>query len=75
MIAFRLAMSEIRRVTAGVLPKLAVLALILVPVLYSATYLYASWSRNCVEPLSNSPSPLPSCPAPSSSFAMPSASC
>lgn len=46
MIAFRLAMSEIRRVTAGVLPKLAVLALILVPVLYSATYLYANWDPN-----------------------------
>ena len=43
MIAFRLAANELRRLTTGILPKLATLALVLVPVLYSATYLYANW--------------------------------
>lgn len=43
MIALRLALNELRRVTTGRLPKLAVAAMLLVPVLYSATYLYANW--------------------------------
>ncbi|HVK24519.1 MAG TPA: YhgE/Pip domain-containing protein [Actinokineospora sp.] len=38
----RLALTELRRVTAGRLPKLAVLALVLVPLLYGSLYLYAN---------------------------------
>ena len=42
MTAVRLALSELRRLTAGRLPKLAVVALLLVPVLYGGLYLYAN---------------------------------
>ncbi|WP_033442918.1 YhgE/Pip domain-containing protein [Saccharothrix sp. NRRL B-16314] len=42
MTAVRMAFNELRRVTAGRLPKLAVLALTLVPLLYAALYLYAN---------------------------------
>ncbi|MBP2324493.1 putative membrane protein [Kibdelosporangium banguiense] len=42
MSAFRLASNEIRRITAGRLPKLAVLALVLVPLLYGSLYLFAN---------------------------------
>jgi putative membrane protein len=38
----RLALTELRRLTTGRLPKLAVLALILVPLLYGSLYLYAN---------------------------------
>ena len=43
MIALRLALNELRRITAGKPPNLAVFAMVLVPVLHSATYLYANW--------------------------------
>ncbi|GDY31090.1 YhgE/Pip domain-containing protein [Gandjariella thermophila] len=43
MTAFRLAAGELRRITAGRLPKLAVLALVLVPLLYGSLYVYANW--------------------------------
>jgi putative membrane protein len=39
----RLARSELRRMTGGLLPKLTILALALVPLLYGAVYLYANW--------------------------------
>ena len=42
MTAFRLAGNEIRRITAGKLPRLAVLALVLVPLLYGSLYLFAN---------------------------------
>ncbi|HEV7908980.1 MAG TPA: YhgE/Pip domain-containing protein [Pseudonocardiaceae bacterium] len=42
MTALRMATSELRRITAGKLPKLAVLALALVPLLYASLYLYAN---------------------------------
>ncbi|WP_329483271.1 YhgE/Pip domain-containing protein [Kribbella sp. NBC_01484] len=42
MTAIRMALSELRRLTAGRLPKLAVVALLLVPVLYGGLYLYAN---------------------------------
>lgn len=42
MITLRLAGNELRRITAGRLPKLAVLALLLVPLLYGSLYLYAN---------------------------------
>jgi putative membrane protein len=41
--AVRLALTELRRITAGRLPKLAVFALVLVPLLYGSLYLYANW--------------------------------
>jgi len=40
--ALRMALSELRRLTAGRLPKLAVVAMLLVPVLYGGLYLYAN---------------------------------
>ena len=43
MSPIRLAATELRRITAGKLPKLAVVALVLVPLLYGAMYLYANW--------------------------------
>ncbi|MCC9178609.1 YhgE/Pip family protein [Arthrobacter sp. zg-Y750] len=43
MTVFRLALSELKRMTGGILPKLAILALSLVPLLYGAIYLYANW--------------------------------
>ncbi len=42
MTALRMAFNELRRITSGKLPKLAVLALTLVPLLYAALYLYAN---------------------------------
>ncbi|WP_127480867.1 YhgE/Pip domain-containing protein [Nocardioides pantholopis] len=42
MIAIRLASTELRRLSAGKLPKLAILALILIPSLYSGLYLFAN---------------------------------
>ena len=42
MTAVRMALSELRRLTAGRLPKLAVVALLCVPMLYGGLYLYAN---------------------------------
>ncbi|MBC3194118.1 YhgE/Pip domain-containing protein [Pseudonocardia sp. C8] len=42
MSALRMAISELRRITAGRLPVLAVLALLLIPMLYAGFYLYAN---------------------------------
>ncbi|TCO53040.1 YhgE/Pip domain-containing protein [Actinocrispum wychmicini] len=42
MTAFRLARNELRRITAGRLPRLAVIALVLVPLLYGSLYLFAN---------------------------------
>jgi putative membrane protein len=41
--SFRLAANELRRLTAGTLPKLAMAALVLVPLLYASFYLYANY--------------------------------
>ena len=43
MTALRLARSELQRMTSGLLPRLAIIALALVPLLYGALYLYANW--------------------------------
>ncbi|AOT03440.1 YhgE/Pip family protein [Arthrobacter sp. U41] len=43
MTVLRLARSELKRMTGGVLPKLTILALAMVPLLYGAVYLYANW--------------------------------
>jgi putative membrane protein len=40
--AIRMALNELRRVSSGTLPKLALLALALVPLLYASLYLYAN---------------------------------
>jgi putative membrane protein len=40
--AIRMALGELRRLTAGRLPKLAALALLLIPTLYGGLYLYAN---------------------------------
>jgi putative membrane protein len=42
MSAFRIALNELRRLSTGTLPKLALLALVLVPLLYASFYLYAN---------------------------------
>lgn len=42
MNSLRIAMSELRRITAGRMPKIALLALIAVPTLYGGLYLYAN---------------------------------
>ncbi|MBW0101909.1 YhgE/Pip domain-containing protein [Pseudonocardia sp. KRD291] len=42
MSAIRMAISELRRITAGRIPVLAVLALVLIPTLYAGLYLYAN---------------------------------
>ncbi|WP_370948505.1 YhgE/Pip family protein [Amycolatopsis sp. cg5] len=42
MTAIRIALNELRRLSAGKLPKLAMLALVLVPLLYASFYLYAN---------------------------------
>ncbi|MEU5696979.1 YhgE/Pip domain-containing protein [Actinosynnema sp. NPDC020468] len=42
MTALRMAFNELRRITSGRLPRLAVLALALVPLLYASLYLYAN---------------------------------
>lgn len=44
MTVLRLARSELKRMTGGLLPKLTILALTLVPLLYGAVYLYANWN-------------------------------
>jgi putative membrane protein len=41
--SFRLAYNEFLRFTSGRLPKLALAALVLVPLLYGAMYIYANW--------------------------------
>ncbi|MGP4018824.1 YhgE/Pip family protein [Saccharopolyspora sp. 5N708] len=43
MTTFRLAATELRRLTSGKLPRLALLAVTLVPLLYGAMYIYANW--------------------------------
>lgn len=43
MTVFRLALSELRRMTGGILPKLTIVAMVMVPLLYGAVYLYANW--------------------------------
>lgn len=43
MTVLRLARSELKRMTHGLLPKLTILALVTVPLLYGAVYLYANW--------------------------------
>lgn len=43
MTVLRLARSELKRMTYGLLPKLTILALTVVPLLYGAVYLYANW--------------------------------
>lgn len=43
MTVFRLALSELKRMTGGMLPKLTIVALVMVPLLYGAVYLYANW--------------------------------
>lgn len=43
MSILRLAGNELRRLTSGRLPKLAMLALLIVPLLYGAMYVYANW--------------------------------
>lgn len=42
MIAVRLAITELRRISAGTLPKLAILALAIIPSLYAGLYLFAN---------------------------------
>jgi putative membrane protein len=42
MTALRLALSELRRLTAGTLPRLAVLAVAIIPTLYAGLYLFAN---------------------------------
>src|SRR5919205_1132759 len=44
MTVLRLARSELKRMTDGLLPKLTILALAMVPLLYGAVYLYANWN-------------------------------
>ncbi|GAA1414669.1 hypothetical protein AUR04nite_17310 [Glutamicibacter uratoxydans] len=43
MTTLRLALSELKRMSRGTLPKLALIAITLVPLLYGALYLYANW--------------------------------
>lgn len=43
MTVFRLALSELKRMTGGLLPKLTIVAMVMVPLLYGAVYLYANW--------------------------------
>ncbi|WP_427016330.1 YhgE/Pip family protein [Pseudarthrobacter sp. P1] len=43
MTVLRLALSELKRMTGGLLPKLTIVALTMVPLLYGAVYLYANW--------------------------------
>ena len=44
MNAFRIARNELRRLTAGTMPKLALVAIVLVPLLYASFYLYANYN-------------------------------
>lgn len=43
MTTLRLARTELRRLTSGKMPKLALAAMALVPLLYGAMYIYANW--------------------------------
>ncbi|MGC7102035.1 YhgE/Pip family protein [Amycolatopsis lurida] len=43
MSSIRIALNELRRLSSGKLPKLAMLALVLVPLLYASFYLYANY--------------------------------
>ncbi|KQN88945.1 YhgE/Pip family protein [Arthrobacter sp. Leaf69] len=43
MTVLRLARSELKRMSGGLLPRLTILALTMVPLLYGAVYLYANW--------------------------------
>jgi putative membrane protein len=43
MIALRLAASELRRLTTGRMPRIALAAIMIVPLLYGGFYLYANW--------------------------------
>ncbi|EMQ97216.1 YhgE/Pip domain-containing protein [Paeniglutamicibacter gangotriensis] len=43
MTTLRLALSELKRMTSGTLPRIAIIAMALVPLLYGALYLYANW--------------------------------
>lgn len=43
MTMLRLALSELKRMTSGRLPRIAIIAMCLVPLLYGALYLYANW--------------------------------
>ncbi|MNW26441.1 Chromosome partition protein Smc [compost metagenome] len=43
MTTLRLALSELKRMSRGTLPKLALIAVTCVPLLYGALYLYANW--------------------------------
>jgi putative membrane protein len=43
MSSIRIALNELRRLTAGTLPKIAIVALIFVPLLYASFYLYANF--------------------------------
>ncbi|SFQ67314.1 putative membrane protein [Amycolatopsis arida] len=43
MSSLRIAANELRRLSAGTLPKLALVALVLVPLLYASLYLYANY--------------------------------
>jgi putative membrane protein len=40
--SFRIAFTELRRITSGRLPRLAVIAMVLIPTLYAGLYLYAN---------------------------------
>ena len=42
MSALRMGFGELRRITAGRLPKIAVIALSIIPLLYGGLYLYAN---------------------------------
>lgn len=42
MTSLRIALTELRRITGGRLPKIAVLAMVLIPTLYAGLYLYAN---------------------------------
>ena len=42
MTAIRLGLSELRRLAAGTLPRLAILAMALIPTLYAGLYLFAN---------------------------------
>lgn len=43
MTGFRMALNELRRITAGRLPRIAVVALVLVPTMYAGLYLWANY--------------------------------
>lgn len=44
MTGIRIAVSELRRLSSGTLPKIALVALVLVPLLYASFYLYANYA-------------------------------